>query len=238
MIKLVTLDLDNTLWEAETIIYDAHRAMVAWLTENISGSDALLSDEAWRSLRKQLISDRPDIAHHPTEIRKAMLRAALTPLALELAVLEQAIESAFNVFHEGRNRVKPFPEAIELLTYLQDHVPVVAITNGNSDLIRIGIAHHFKYIVSAESAGVAKPHPDIFLKALHLAGDIKPEEALHVGDHIEEDVEAARRLGFKTIWVNPGRIDKPLHCHPDRVVHSAAELLSVIKAWIPETQPS
>lgn len=234
MIKLVTLDLDNTLWEAETIIHDAHRAMVAWLNEHVSGSEALLSDEAWWALRKQVVREQPAIAHHPTDIRKAMLRASLAPLALEVAVLEQAVDSAFNVFHEGRNRVVPFPEAIELLEYLQAHVPVVAITNGNSDLVRIGIAHHFRHIVSAESAGVAKPHPDIFLKALHLAGDIKPEEALHVGDHIEEDVEAARRLGFKTIWVNPGKIDKPLHCHPDCVVHSAAEVLHVIKAWIPE----
>lgn len=236
MIKLVTLDLDNTLWDAETIIYDAHRAMVAWLIENVPQCEPLLGDEAWRALRKQVIRERPDIAHHPTDIRKAMLRAALTPLALDVTELEQAVDGAFNVFHEGRNRVTPFPEAIALLTYLQDHVPVVAITNGNADLNRIGIAHHFQHIVSAESAGVAKPHPDIFHKALQLAGDIKPEEALHVGDHIEEDVEAARQLGFKTIWVNPEKIDKPLHCHPDRVVHSAAELLSVIRAWIPETQ--
>lgn len=236
MIKLVTLDLDNTLWEAETIIYDAHRAMVAWLTEHVPNCEPFLGDEAWRALRKQVIREHPEIAHHPTDIRKAMLRAALAPLLLELAELEYAIDNAFNVFHEGRNSVAPFPEAIELLTYLQAHVPVVAITNGNSDLTRIGIAHYFQHIVSAESAGFAKPHPEIFLKALQLAGNIAPREALHVGDHIEEDVEAARRLGFKTIWVNPGKVDKPLHCHPDRIVHSAAELLSVIKAWIPETQ--
>lgn len=236
MIKLVTLDLDNTLWEADPVIYNAHREMVAWLVEHIPGSEAFLGDEAWRALRLQLVRERKDIAHHPTDIRKGMLRAALTPLALSPGALSQAVETAFNVFHEGRNRVVPYPEALELLTYLQAHVPVVAITNGNSDLSRIGIAQYFQHIVSAESAGVAKPHPDIFRKALQLAGNIAPEEALHVGDHIEEDVEAARKLGFKTLWVNPEKREKPLHCHPDQIVHSALELLQTIKAWIPGNQ--
>lgn len=233
MIKLVTLDLDNTLWEAEPVIYEAHRAMVAWLVNHVPGSEALLHDEAWRPLRLQLVRESPEIAHHPSDIRKAMVRRLLAPLGLASDVLENAVEQSFNVFHEGRNRVRPYPEAVELLKYLTAHVPVIAVTNGNSDLEVIGIAEYFQHVVSAESAGVAKPHPDIFLKALQLGGGIEATEALHVGDHIQEDVEAARQLGFKTIWVNEARKEIPQHCHPDRVVHSPAELLQVIKEWVP-----
>lgn len=233
MIQLVTLDLDNTLWEAEPVIYDAHRAMVAWLIEHVPGSEPLLHDDAWRPLRMQIVRERKEIAHHPSEIRKAMVRLLLAPLGLSSTQLEYAIEQSFNVFHEGRNRVRPYPEAVELLKYLTAHVPVIAVTNGNSDLKVIGIADYFQHVVSAESAGVAKPHPEIFLKALQLAGGVSANNALHVGDHIEEDIEAARRLGFKTIWVNESRKVTPLHCHPDQVVHSPAELLHAIKQWIP-----
>lgn len=235
MIKLVTLDLDNTLWEAEPVIYEAHRTMVAWLIANVPGSEPLLHDDAWRPLRMQIVRERKDIAHHPSEIRKAMLRLVLMPLQLEPAALDNAVAQAFNVFHEGRNRVRPYPEAVELLQYLTAHVPVIAVTNGNSDLKVIGIDAYFQHVVSAESAGVAKPHPNIFRKALQLAGGVNAEDALHVGDHIEEDVEAARSLGFHTIWVNEARKDTPQHCHPDQVVHSAAELLAAIKQWVPGT---
>lgn len=233
MIQLVTLDLDNTLWEAEPVIFDAHRAMVAWLIEHVPGSEPLLHDDAWRPLRMQIVRERKEIAHHPSEIRKAMVRLLLAPLGLSSTQLEYTIEQSFNVFHEGRNRVRPYPEAVELLKYLTAHVPVIAVTNGNSDLKVIGIADYFQHVVSAESAGVAKPHPEIFLKALQLAGGVSANNALHVGDHIEEDIEAARRLGFKTIWVNESRKETPHHCHPDQVVHSPAELLHAIKQWIP-----
>lgn len=236
MIELVTLDLDNTLWEAEPVIYKAHREMVDWLIRNVPGSEPLLQDDAWRRLRGQIVRERQDIAHHPSEIRKAMTRVLLAPLALADKNLDEIVAAAFNIFHEGRNLVTPYPEAIALLEYLQSHVPVIAITNGNSDLEKIGIAKYFSHIVSAESVGVAKPHPEIFTQALQLAGNVLAENALHAGDHIEEDVEAARRLGFKTIWVNASRKETPLHCHPDQVVHSAAELLQAMQKWVPAAQ--
>lgn len=233
MIKLVTLDLDNTLWDADPIIFKAHRDMVSWLTERMPESAPHLQDDTWRSLRHRIVNERQDIAHHPTEIRKAMLRHALAPLPLSEQQRETLVEDAFAIFHEGRNQVLPFPEAIELLQYLQAHVPVIAITNGNSDLERIGIAQYFKAVVSAESAGVAKPHPDIFRQALQLVEGVTPQEALHVGDHTEEDIEASRALGFQTIWINLSRKEKPLHCHPDQVVHSSAELLAAIRERVP-----
>ena len=93
----------------------------------------------------------------------------------------------------------------------------------------IGIDTYFQHVVSAESAGVAKPQPEIFQQALRLAGGVSPSDALHVGDHIEENIEAARQLGFKTIWVNGAKKEKPQHCHPDWIVHDAAELLCLMK---------
>lgn len=232
MIKLITLDLDNTLWEAEAAIFAAHRAMCHWLRENVSGSASLLEDRAWRDMRVKIAKERADIAHHPSLMRKEMTRALLAPLNLAPASLQDIIDASFNVFHEGRNQVVPYPEAVELLEYLKPRVPVIAITNGNSDLERIGLAHLFTDIVSAETAGVAKPHPGIFEKALRLAGNVPAQHALHVGDHIEEDIEAARKLGFKTIWVNAGRVETPAHSLPDRVVHSAAELKKVVAEMV------
>lgn len=228
MIKLITLDLDNTLWEAEPVIYAAHRAMCDWLITHVPGSAPLLVDEAWRALRVSVARERKDIAYHPSLMRMEITRALLAPMALPPPTLDTIIKQSFNVFHAGRNLVKPYPEAVELLEYLHSRVPVVAVTNGNSDLEKIGIAHFFTAVVSAENAGVAKPHPDIFRKALRLAGEVSPTEALHVGDHFEEDVAAAHTLGFKTIWFNQSRQEIPASGLPYKMAHSPAELKKML----------
>ncbi len=120
------------------------------------------------------------------------------------------------VFHDARNRVTFFPGALEVLETLADSYTLGALSNGNADLKRIGIHELFGFHHSAESIGRRKPDPDMFQAALHSAG-VQPEQALHVGDHPVEDVDAARRHGFHAVWANlidlrwPGDLDKPEH---------------------------
>ncbi len=55
-------------------------------------------------------------------------------------------------------------------------------------------------VISAE-VGVRKPDPRIFEEALRKAG-AAPEEAAHVGDLPEEDVEGARRAGLTAFLID------------------------------------
>ncbi len=52
--------------------------------------------------------------------------------------------------------------------------------------------------------GTRKPNPDIYEKALKLAG-LKAEETLFIDD-IEENTEAARSLGMKVLHIQPGTL--------------------------------
>ena len=56
-------------------------------------------------------------------------------------------------------------------------------------------------IVSAEMARACKPHPDIFHKAMELAG-VKPEEVIHIGDSVTSDVNAAKEVGITPIYIS------------------------------------
>ena len=51
------------------------------------------------------------------------------------------------------------------------------------------------------SAGARKPDPAIFAAALELAG-APPDEALHVGDTPEEDVDGARAAGIRPLLID------------------------------------
>ena len=57
-------------------------------------------------------------------------------------------------------------------------------------------------MASAEE-GVAKPEKEIFLRALSRA-ECLPENAVMIGDRIDNDIEPANKLGMKTIWVKQG----------------------------------
>ena len=63
-----------------------------------------------------------------------------------------------------------------------------------------GFMKYIKLIVASAEEGVAKPDSEIFLRALSRA-DCLPENAVMIGDRIDNDVEPANKLGMKTIWV-------------------------------------
>ena len=66
-----------------------------------------------------------------------------------------------------------------------------------------GIGKYFDIIVASAEAGCAKPDLKIFNLALEQAG-CKPNEAVMIGDRLDNDVVPAKQLGMKTVWVRQG----------------------------------
>lgn len=80
------------------------------------------------------------------------------------------------------------------------------ITNGPADVQRpkvelLGVEELVDFVVVSGEFGVHKPNPAIFREALRL-GDAPADEAIYIGDSVEEDVTGARTAGLSTIWVN------------------------------------
>jgi putative hydrolase of the HAD superfamily len=68
-------------------------------------------------------------------------------------------------------------------------------------LERCGLARLLDGAVSSAEAGARKPDPAIFAPALAIAG-CSAEEALHVGDTPEEDLDAARAAGIRALLID------------------------------------
>lgn len=66
-----------------------------------------------------------------------------------------------------------------------------------------GIRSCFDVVIASAEAGVAKPDAAIFRRALSCAG-CAAEEAVMVGDRIDNDIVPARALGMKTVWIRQG----------------------------------
>jgi putative hydrolase of the HAD superfamily len=63
-----------------------------------------------------------------------------------------------------------------------------------------GLLEHVEAVVSSGEVGVAKPDAGIFERALEMAG-AEPDEAVHVGDSLDNDVAGARAVGLRAILV-------------------------------------
>jgi len=66
------------------------------------------------------------------------------------------------------------------------------------DLERMGIAERVDFAVFSSELGKRKPHPEIFQRALD-ALDVRPEEAIFVGDRLYEDVRGSNEVGMTSV---------------------------------------
>lgn len=70
-----------------------------------------------------------------------------------------------------------------------------------SILHRAGILDFFSRVVSSGSEGVAKPHPEIFRRAIARM-DVAPREAIYVGNLARTDARGAQGAGLHGLWLN------------------------------------
>ena len=203
-IRTITLDLDDTLWEIHPVIRRAESVLRDWMTEYYPRVVELFAREDVMQLRKQVVAEFEDRAHDLTFIRRTVL-ARMSDAAGYDAVF---VDEAFEVFDRERNTLDLFPEVLPALTSLSQRYTLVAVTNGNARLDRIGIEDLFDAYVSARTAGAAKPARTIFDAAVD-AGGAGPHQTLHVGDHPEYDVDGARAAGLRTAWMNRNGDDWP-----------------------------
>ena len=196
-IRTITFDLDDTLWEIHPVIKRAERDLYEWLGDHYPRITSMFELENIREIREQVINEMPDQAHDLTLLRRVVLERIGRAAGYDT----DFIDDAFDVFDEVRNDVDIFPGVIPALEMLREHFVLIAVTNGNANLEKIGIRHLFHDVVTAVTAGAAKPARRIFDAAV-LAGGANARQTLHVGDHPEFDVNGARNAGLKTVWVN------------------------------------
>jgi len=92
----------------------------------------------------------------------------------------------------------------------------------------LGLTPLVDFIVISAEVGVRKPDPGIFRMALDRAG-VRADEAIHVGDLLEEDVEGARRAGVRPVLIDRKKRITGVAAPADlRVVTTLAELLPLL----------
>ena len=228
--KALSLDLDDTLWPIWPVIERAEAALEAFLRERCPRTAERYPIALMRQLREQVAADHPQYAHDFTRQRKLSLAQALRNSGDD----EAHVEDAFDAFYSARNRIDFYPDALVALDRLAARWPIAALTNGNADLERIGIADRFTVFVAARETGHAKPDAPIFHTACARLG-LAPHEVLHIGDDPLLDVAGASWAGLRTCWINRRAEQWPLRLPAPELQFTTLEALA---DWLDAQHPA
>lgn len=220
----ITLDLDDTLWPFAPIGARIDQVLYEWMLQHSPATAAMYPVAAMRELRERSFRDNPHLHYDLSALRRLTLREALENSGADLALLEPAYEA----FYAARNQVEFYPDAVDALARIAARVPVAALSNGNADLARIGLDHHFAFQLGSREHGAAKPAASIFHAACDRLG-VPPAQVLHVGDHIEMDVVGAMQAGLRGCWIN--RVEHTWH-HPSLQPDLQFDTLTGLADWL------
>ena len=225
-IKVISFDLDDTLWPCLPTIHHAEQTLFDWLDSNVPAITRRYTIEGLRDKRKQLMRDNPGLVHDLSELR---IRSFIQ-LAEELDLPTDWVQPAFDVFYHARQKVRLFDDVAPVLDHLSDSYTLVSLTNGNADIYLTGVDHWFTLALNSAQVGKQKSQPDIY-RRVQSEMAVQPSEMLHIGDDPVHDIAGAQSAGVKAVWLNrEGRDWTEQGFEPDAVIHSLHDIHDVLAA--------
>lgn len=226
-IRLITFDLDDTLWSVKPVIIAADTTLRAWLAEHATRLE-VLTVERLQQLRAEVVQLQPHLDRQVSELRYQVLRRALLQSGYAPIEAQEIAEQAFQVFLAARQNVELFSDVLPTLEQLRHEYMLGALSNGNADVRRVGLGEYFSFALNADMLGMAKPEPQVFLTALARA-QVPAAQSVHIGDHPQDDVFGAQQVGMRTVWFNPERSIWTGEREPDAQISQISQLPDVLK---------
>lgn len=202
-VSVLSFDLDDTLYDNKPVIVAAEQAMLTALHRH-APQTRNTDSEFWWQQRLQLAKLTPEIRHDIGRWRLLGIEAGLVSLGLSGCAAAEIAELAYDAFLTARTRISVTAEIRNLLQQLAKDYTLIAITNGNACIKKMGIGDLFAFSLQAGPDGRMKPYPDLFLTAAQRLG-VKPADILHIGDSHRADVIGALNAGCKAAWLDLGR---------------------------------
>lgn len=189
--KAVFFDIDNTLYDSATLSAMARRNSVLAM---IDAGLQVPEEQALRDLQEVIEAHGPNHPRHYDELLKVYGMDEPRIIAAGVVAYE----------HTKIAYLKPFPGVVPTLMELKRRYRLGVISNGLrikqwEKLVGLRLHHFFDVVVTSEECGCEKPAPGIFEAALR-ALDVRPSEALMVGDRYDSDVVGARNAGMHALW--------------------------------------
>jgi 2-haloacid dehalogenase len=194
------------LWTLSAITFDCYGTLVDWEAGITGFLNEILHEKGAAANIPEVVKVREDIDYE-------MVQGPYQPYK---EILPLSLKETFHRFQvaykdqDGDRLVQSVPtwpifkETNMALERLARKHKLGIISNIDKDIIektKTNLGVQFAITVTAEEAGSYKPSLAPFQLALKKLGT-KPTSILHVSSGFRYDIPPARRLGFKTAWVN------------------------------------
>ena len=144
--------------------------------------------------------------------------------------MDPALEKQFD-----KELEQPFPGSQEVLRQLHQRYHIAVVANQplgtEARMVRYGFRPHLDRVFGSAEAGIEKPNPAFFQRAMEAVG-AHPSRSVMIGDRLDNDIRPAKSLGMHTIWVvqGYGRFQHPTTpaFQPDVTIHNLQELLGLL----------
>lgn len=198
-VRAVTLDLDDTLWPYPPVARHIADELGAFLASAAPRTAERYDAEALVSALTAPRETRRASPDYASWMESDGLRRQLLSVGEDPALADAAIA----VTADARQHVTPFPDTEPALARLSARYRLLVLTDGSSDVFKIGIDHWFDGVVTGREVGASKPDRRIFAAACERLG-LRPADVLHVGDDLDKDVHGALAAGLQAAWVRRG----------------------------------
>jgi len=201
-IEHIFFDLDHTLWDFDRNSALAFKEVFEKQKIKLDVDDFLqvympINFKYWEQYRNNSVTKEA--------LRYGRLKDSFDSLKFE------AQDSTINLIAD--NYIEYLPNnnhllegSLEILDYLSKHYKLHIITNGfeevqHKKMMNSAILDYFETITTSEDAGVKKPHPLIFEKAL-IKSNAHKSNSVMIGDNLEADIVGAHQFGLHVIHLN------------------------------------
>ena len=199
----------------KAITFDCYGTLVDWEAGITSFLAEILRE-------KRTTANIPEVVRVREDIDFEMVQG---PYRTYKEILRLSLKETFNRFQvnyideDGERLVQSVPtwpvfnETQSALGRLSRKSRLAIISNIDKDIIektKMKIGIEFAATITAQEAGAYKPTLRPFQAALKKLA-LKPENILHVSSGFRYDIPPARRLGFRTAWINRKSEPAPTH---------------------------
>lgn len=201
-IKHVFFDLDHTLWDFDRNSALAFKEVFEQQKIKLSVDEFLevympINFKYWELYRNNSVTKEA--------LRYGRLKDSFDSLKFETQ--DDTINLIANNYIEYLpNNNHLLEGSIEILDHLKKDYKLHIITNGFEEVQQkkmhnSAILEYFDTITTSEDAGVKKPHPLIFEKAIQKSGAERSNSVM-IGDNLEADIIGAHQFGLHVIHLD------------------------------------
>lgn len=196
--KLISFDLDDTLYDNHKVIIQAEQQFLLALRQWANLPH--LTSDMWHRHKQALAVAEPLLSEDVVQWRVRTLELILRQQPHSAANIQSLITKIMDVFLYWRHQVDVPVQNLRILDQLAQRYPLVAISNGNIEPTKIGL-NQFSCCLRGGEHGRAKPHFALFAQAA-AQFQLPMDQILHIGDHLETDIQGAVQAGCQAGWLN------------------------------------